>query len=65
MDAVCFDAAVSYSLGKLGSPLLTLKKEQRLAMEAVYEGRNVFVCLPTGKGKNLACLCTRCRCVSL
>ena len=38
--ANCFDSAISYSLDAL---------EQRLAMKAVYDGSNVFLCLPTGK----------------
>ena len=47
--ASCFDSAISYSLDKLGCSHLTLKDEQRLAMKAVYDGSNVFLCLPTGK----------------
>ena len=47
--ANCFDSAISYSLDKLGCSHLTLKDGQRLAMKAVYDGSNVFLCLPTGK----------------
>ena len=43
------DSAISYSLDKLGCSHFTLKDEQRLAMKAVYDGSNVFLCLPTGK----------------
>ena len=32
---------------------MPLKDEQLSAIEAVYEGHNVFVCLPTGCGKRL------------
>ena len=45
--ANCFDSAISYSLDKLGCSHLTLKDEQCLAMKAVYDGSNVFLCLPT------------------
>ena len=48
-----FDEALSYSLSQLGLPHLSLKEEQRLAVKAVYEGRDVFVWLPTGYGKSL------------
>ena len=47
--ANCFGSAISYSLDKLGCSHLTLKDEQRLAMKAVYDGSNVFLCLATGK----------------
>ena len=42
-----FTQALSYALTKLGSPEMSLKKEQRLAIQAVYGGRDVFVWLPT------------------
>ena len=32
---------------------LSLKPKQRLSMEVLYEGHDVFVCLPTGYGKSL------------
>ena len=32
---------------------MSLKEDQLSAIKAVYEGRNVFVCLPTGYGKSL------------
>ena len=32
---------------------MVLKEEQRCAVKAIYEGRDVFVCLPTGYGKSL------------
>ena len=50
--AICFDSAISYSLDKLGCSHLILKDEQHLAMKAVYDGSNVFLCLPTGKTLN-------------
>ena len=45
--------AVSYALRKLGKPQLSLKEEQRSSIKAIYEGKNVFVWLPTGYGKSL------------
>lgn len=48
-----FSAALTYSLDKLGLPQVCLKEEQRAAIKAVYQGRDVFVCLPTGYGKSL------------
>ena len=48
-----FADALSYSLNQLGLPHLSLKEEQRLAVKAIYEGRDVFVWLPTGYGKSL------------
>ena len=50
---ITFASAVSYALGKLGLPHVTLKEEQRLAIKAIFDGRDVFVCLPTGYGKSL------------
>ena len=52
-DLSVFDAAVRFSLEMLGQPHITVKPEQREAMLAVYEGKDVFVCLPTGYGKSL------------
>ena len=34
---------------------ITLKAEQRSAMEAIYNRQDVFVWLPTGYGKSLCC----------
>ena len=48
---MCYSEAVSFS-GLLG---MSLKEEQLSAIKAVYEGRNVFVCLTTGYGKNKLC----------
>ena len=49
----CFiSEAVSFSSGLSG---MSLKEEQLSAIKAVYEGRNVFVCLPTGYGKSKLC----------
>ena len=48
-----FSRALSFSLVQLGLPNVVLKEEQRCAVKAIYEGRDVFVCLPTGYGKSL------------
>ena len=48
-----FSQAVSYALGKLGKPQISLKEEQRPSIKAIYEGNDIFVWLPTGYGKNL------------
>ena len=53
MSEITFDQAVRYSLETLGSPHLSLKKEQYQALKAIYDRRDVFVCLPTGFGKSL------------
>jgi len=45
---VSFTGAIAFSLEKLGLPDVSLKAEQRSAIKAMYEGRDVFVCLPTG-----------------
>ena len=45
--AVEFSSSVTYALQKLGTPDLVLKPEQRTAINAVYNGRDVFVWLPS------------------
>ena len=50
---VSFSSAITFSLEKLGLSDVSLKAEQRSAIKAIYEGRDVFVCLPTGYGKSL------------
>ena len=47
------DRAFSYALQRLGCPDLTLKPEQRVAVEFLYEGKDVFLWLPTGFGKSM------------
>ena len=51
--ASSFAQAVSYTLKKLRTPMLTIKNEQLSAIQAVYERKDVFVWLPTGFGKSL------------
>lgn len=48
-----FSGALSYALSMLGTPGLTLKEEQKLAIRAVYGAKDVFVWLPTGFGKSI------------
>ena len=48
-----FSSAISYALEKLGVPDLILKEEQRLSIQAVYDGKDVFIWLPTGFGKSI------------
>ena len=50
---VSFTGAIAFSLEKLGLHDVSLKAEQRSAIKAIYEGRDVLVCLPTGYGKSL------------
>ena len=45
-----FADAVTFSLGL---SQVILKEEQSSAIRAIYEGQDVFVCLPTGYGKSL------------
>ena len=50
-EKVCCDAfsgALAYSLVKLDMSYVSLKEEQLSAIRAVYNGKDVFVCLPTG-----------------
>ena len=49
-----FSKALFHSLRVLQlDSRVVLKPEQRMAIQAVYEGRDVFVWLPTGFGKSL------------
>ena len=48
-----FSQCVSYALSQLQMADISLKTEQRSSMEAIYNGHDVFVWLPTGYGKSL------------
>lgn len=48
-----FMLALIYALGRLGTPGLPLKVEQKQAIHAVYDGNDVFVWLPTRFGKSI------------
>ena len=49
----CFPDALAYALAQLSLSHTSVKDEQRSAIRAIYEGRDLFVCLPTGYGKSL------------
>ncbi len=59
MVTVDFDQAISYALERLKSPEMKLKPEEVKAIRHVYRGKDVFVWLPTGFGKNICYLCGR------
>lgn len=48
-----FSESLIYAHSSLKMSHLSLKPEQRSSMEAIYDGRDVFVWLPTGYGKSL------------
>ena len=45
-----FYEAVSFSLSRLGLSSVSRKEEQLSTIRAVYEGQDVFVCLPMPTG---------------
>jgi len=49
----CSQNSVTYALSKLQMLHLKLKEEQEKAICTVYEGKDVFVLLPTGYGKSI------------
>ena len=48
-----FDQSISYALQRLGCPAITLKVEQRVSVKSMYDGKDIFLWLPTGFGKSL------------
>ncbi len=48
-----FDRALSYGLRRLGRPDMVLKPEQKASIRHVYDGKDVFMWLPTGFGKSM------------
>ena len=48
-----FGAAVEYGLSQVGKADLTLKPQQIDAIRHVYNGKDVFLWLPTGFGKSV------------
>ena len=54
---VSFDQALTYALQSIGKGDLTLKKEQVESVRYVYDGKDVFVWLPTGFGKSVIYEC--------
>ena len=47
------DRSILYALEHLGCAFLTLKDEQTACVKAIYEGKDVFLWLPTGFGKSM------------
>ena len=54
---VSFDQALTYTLQSIGKGDLTLKKQQVESVRYVYDGKDVFVWLPTGFGKSVIYEC--------
>ena len=50
---VCEDRALYNVIERVGCPTITLKTEQRDCINHLYEGKDVFLWLPTGFGKSL------------
>ena len=48
-----FKRSITYALQRLGCKAMTLKSQQRASVKYVYEGKDVFLWLPTGFGKSL------------
>jgi len=48
-----FERSITYALQRLGCEAMTLKPQQRASVKYVYEGKDVFLWLPTGFGKSL------------
>jgi len=47
------DRSILYALERLGCASVTLKDEQTACVKAIYEGKDVFLWLPTGFGKSV------------
>ena len=52
-DELDFEQALSFALCKLENKDFTLKAQQKEAVKHVWEGKDVFVLLPTGFGKSI------------
>ena len=48
-----FDECLAYAMKRIGKDGLHIKDEQKQAIREVYEGKDVFVWLPTGYGKSV------------
>ena len=47
------DHSILYALEHLGCASVTLKDEQTACVKAIYEGKDIFLWLPTGFGKSM------------
>jgi len=47
------DRSILYAFERLGCASVTLKDEQPACVKAIYEGKDVFLPLPTGLGKSM------------
>ena len=47
------ERSITYALERVGCPAIALKMEQRDCINHLYEGKDVFLWLPTGFGKSL------------
>ena len=47
------DSALSYALQRLGCEAMILKPQQWKFVKCMYEGKDVFLWLPTGFGKSI------------
>ena len=47
------DRSISYALKKIACSSVVLKTEQETCINCIYEGKDVFLWLPTGFGKSL------------
>ena len=47
------DRSISYALEKIAYSTVVLKAEQATCIKCIYEGKDVFLWLPTGFGKSL------------
>ena len=52
-----FDECLTYVMKRIGKDGLGVKDEQKQAIQDVYEGKDVFVWLPTGYGKSVCYEC--------
>ena len=48
-----FDECLAYAMKCIGKDGIYIKNEQKEAIMNVYEGKDVFVWLPTGYGKSV------------
>ena len=52
-----FEEGLAYTLKRIGKGEMSLKDAQKQAIQAVYDGNDVFVWLPTGYGKSVCYEC--------